>query len=459
MPSMFRGPPFRGPGSAPQGRSRSASGVNAGAGASSSPLASAASNPTTPVGGGQAPALFDDTAIDEGRNGHPASGNHFSRLLQLLNQCAYSGKPVYSFIGGTSVAGSVGYDAFQAPYPKIRQIYNGRNYGAVIEGAWLQYEQNPAAAGLTRWYATINDTSYTSNFNYSTPTVLPYPQSLLHDSITGTRGFTGANSEMLLYLDDGLGGFVNITPRSGVVWQEPQEIIDQALVGSYADSSGTVAGKNAYVGTQLVRAGSPIVGIRSDAPDAADVLQKARVSLLNAYQYGRGQIGWSCQGPDFGTPVTFSTSKNQFRYIFEQTYGTGGTGFGPKTPGLTLPLKYAGAGIYTQVRVYVFVYAAMSGTADTGSLGIANRDSSGGVNSTASAVTNPVTISGTTFQWYPGKVSPSAASLDLATAPYFLGYCGPNADYDRVMLCAKSSGTTDSVKIAAFTLMPIGAPF
>lgn len=433
------------------------------AGASSSAITTS-SNASVQVSGGNGPTLFDDTAIGEGRNGQPASGALFARLIKLANQIAYSGKPAYSWIGGIST----GFSTFEDPTPWFRAMYNGANYGAVTEGAQIQYEQLSGFAAIANqgWATRVNDVNFVNSLNYSTPVVGSYPTSLLRDTMVGTRGYTAANSEIAVW------GKTSNYPvmRSGVVWQEPQDVIDPNVAGSYVDSSGTQTGVNAYVGSQLVRAGGPIVGIRSDNLTAADVLQKLRIQLLNTHQYHRGQQCWSAQLPDTNA-ITFSTSKNQFRYIFDQTYGTGGTAFAADSPGtttifgttyspaITMPLKYAGSNLYTQIRVYVFVYAAMTGGTDTGSIGVANKDSGGTMAATPSAVTNPVTISGTTLKWYPDKVSSSTASLPLTTAPYFKGYCGTFSEFDRIGLCFKSSGTTDSVKVAAFALIPVGAPF
>jgi hypothetical protein len=86
----------------------------------------------------------------------------------------------------------------------------------------------------------------------------------------------------------------------------------------------------------------------------------------------------------------------------------------------------------------------MSGATNTGTIGVANKDSSGTSASAPSAITNTPTISGTSFAWYP-----TLASWDPSTSPYFLAYAG--STFDRVALCAKSSGSTDSVRIGAFT--------
>ncbi len=167
----------------------------------------------------------------------------------------------------------------------------------------------------------------------------------------------------------------------------------------------------------------------------------------NTFKYQRPQIGWSATNPGTaGNYVAFTTSMSSYRYIFDQTYGAGGTSFTATTPAITFPLSYSSHGMSTQVRVYVFVYAAMAGTTNTGSIAVANKDASGTMASSPTALINGATINSTTFAWYP-----TIASFNPATAPYFLAHAG--ASYDRIALCARSSGSTNSVRIAAYTLL------
>jgi hypothetical protein len=111
-------------------------------------------------------------------------------------------------------------------------------------------------------------------------------------------------------------------------------------------------------------------------------------------------------------------------------------------------LKYSAAGRETQVRVYVFVLAAMSGGTDTGTIAVANKNASGTMGAMA-ALTNPQTIAGTGFTWYP-----SLGAFDPATCPYFNAYAGTT--FDRVCLGARSSGATDKVQIRSvmFAVVP-----
>lgn len=442
------------------------SGGRAGGGASddapastSGPLASSG-QADTPVGGTSPPAFLDDTQIEDGRNGQPASGGKFALLIQFANQLAFQGKPLFSFIGakGDPAGGAQPWDDAEGT-PLLRQIYCAANYGSIKEGVAIQYEMSTRSDHYA-FGTRFNDTSY-SVVGPKLPTATPfvYPGDVVTQALTGTRGWGSSSNELAItaqpldpnVMPNRMGGVL----RSGVVWQEPQTMIDASKVGSFIDVNGTQTGKNAYVSLRGVREGLPIVGLRSGSPDSAEALQKLRQSLLNTYQFRRGQIGWCAQAVESDSNfVTLSISPTNYRYIFDQTYGAGGTAHTVSSPAKTLPLTYSSAGLSTQVRCYVFVYARMTGVINTGSIGVANRDASGAMASAASDLTNPITVSGTTWKWYPDKLSATTARFNPATAPYFLGYAG--AGYDRVALCGKSTGATNTLQIAAFSIVPMG---
>lgn len=414
------------------------------------------------MGGSSQPAFLDDTSIEDGRNGQPASGGKFALLIQFANQLAFQGKPLFSFIGGQADVNNEQPWNDTAGTPLLRQIYCAANYGAIKEGAAIQYQTSTGGFSLR-----FNDTSYSvagASSNRFVTLNSTYPTDVVTGTLTGTRGFASGNSELAVSAQssDSDGGFHTFSDhgeagilRSGVIWQEPQNLIDAAKVGTFIDSSGTVTGKNAYVSLRGVQQGLPVVGVRSYNPDSAEALKQLRVSLLNTYQFRRGQIGWCAQAVQSDAKyVDFSTSPTNYRYIFDQTYGVLGTATAVNAPALTLPLAYSAAGIKTQVRCYVFVYARMSGTTNTGSLAVSNKNASGVMPADPNAILNPITISGTTWKWYPDKLSDTTLRFQPASAPYFLGYAG--AGYDRVALCAQSSGATDTVQIAAFVIMPIG---
>ncbi len=163
-------------------------------------------------------------------------------------------------------------------------------------------------------------------------------------------------------------------------------------------------------------------------------------TFTSLWQNRRPEIGWSAIG---GTYCDFSTSSQQFRYWGDQSIGTTGTAPSNTGPGDTLPVLYAGAGRRTTIRVYVAVYAAMSGATNQGTLAIANRDTSGTMGPFVQIGSSGM-ITGSGFQWYP------SGTFDPSTAPYFES--PTNQAYDRVLLGAKSNGATDTVRIAAWKM-------
>lgn len=162
----------------------------------------------------------------------------------------------------------------------------------------------------------------------------------------------------------------------------------------------------------------------------------------NVWQNRRPAIGWSGTG---GAYADFTVSSQAFRYIFDQSIGSGGTAPSATGPADTLPCHYVGAGLRNTVRVYVSVYAAMSGATDQGEIAVANKDSAGVMGSMIQ-VGGAGMISGTVFQWYPA----TGGTFNPATAPYFES--PTEVAFDRVCLGARSTGATDTVRIAAWMM-------
>jgi hypothetical protein len=356
-----------------------------------------------------------------------------SRVIALANHAANAGHPFFSFVIRDDPDTSS--EARGSPQD-LRQVYSSRNLGASFESGIALWTipntfdisaSGPGFAsgqGISLNFATVDNLT---EFDFDSYVLDPtYPESLQATPVFSGYGHNSGVTEFRV-----LGKTDNFPRlRALTVWQIPRDYAPPTDSGS-------------AIGSADVHPKGSIVGERSGSNEALDSLMRIYV---DAWHYQRPQIGWSAVDSTNGG-ISFTTSKNQFRYIFDQSFGTGGSfGFSASGAAITLPLSYAAAGRRNQVRVYVFVYAKMSGTTDTGSIGVANKDSGGTMASTATALTNGATISGTTMQWYPDP-----ASFDASTAPYFLGYAGSTPD--RVALCAKSSGTTDSVKISAWTFI------
>ncbi len=382
------------------------------------------------VNGGVKPQFQDDQQREYARNGKAASGDVMRKTIALANQVTFAGKPIFNWIAdlGTTNANITGID------PLYRQIYTGENYGAIREGARAIYlpDTGTSVAGQG-WHVTWTSTSTTSLLHYSGVSGTSYPVGALTSHVLTSAGYGIRELK--------IGSVTSNGPQlsAGCVYQEPQNEIDPSLLQPISSVYG-------YAGLANVGPGRNVFG-SSTSTTATEVLRNLTHVLVDTYGRRRPQIGWSIPNPGVSSQfVLFATSGQQYRYIHDQSYGSGGLTITESTPGITLPLKYAGSGRNTQVKVGVYVYAAMTGATDTGSLAVANRNSSGTMAGVASTLTNNVTVSGTTFQWYPSLGSDPA---------YFMGYCGSAAHYDRVVLCARADGVTDQIKIAAYTIYVI----
>ncbi len=207
------------------------------------------------------------------------------------------------------------------------------------------------------------------------------------------------------------------------------------------------------VTTDGFRSGADILAVKTGAPSTVDRLQD---TFRKVWRFRRPTASWSLEDPDSlynpsaDPGLELATSPNQYRYLFDQRIGNGG-GTAPSVtgPGWTLPLCYSAAGLRNQIRVYVWVYACMTpiveGDAGEGHIAVANKDSTGTMQTTFTELTNGPVITGVSPQWYP-----ALGSFDPTSSPYFMGYCG--AAPDRVLIGAKATADA-TVRISAITML------
>jgi hypothetical protein len=382
------------------------------------------------VFGGSAPVTIDDAWQPVGANGEPSTAGLVSQEIFLANQAAHAGRPFYTWAYDNIITGDC--------TSMFRQVYMAANRGCNA-GAGRTTEQGRAIVmdhqfdpdggvgfqtgqGLR---VSVGGTAHDTPLNFGDPPDFEtYPSSARVVTYASSFGFSTKPAELIV----GALTTNNPQPRAGSIWQNPAQKI--------VSTSGSA------IGSDYVHAKGDIVGVVS----AGDMgLSTLVTSIRDTWYNQRPQCGWSAPQP--GTNyIDFTTSKTNARFIFDQTYGTGGTAFSATSPGMTLPLANATNGLSTQVRVYVFVYAAMSGATNVGTIAIANKNASGTMASTPSAPTNPPVISGTTFKWYP-----TLSTWSATTGSYFMGYAG--GAFDRVALCGISAGATDSLRIAAYTFV------
>jgi hypothetical protein len=378
---------------------------------------------------GRVPFRFIDDAArtDHCRNGQPAHGQTMESMATFLNQIAYAGRPLFNWWGSDWPGGASPQDVIrqvvmrqQGAVQQRTAVHALRPTGALAAGQGLFSGIDgvvaPAGTDVDEGYASLPSAAY--------------PADVVMRKIVGEQEL----DERFAQVRAG-----NITAngpqlRSGVYGEAGVQTADDTFATS------AIAGTGRYV------AQGKVVAVDSSV-SSIETVTRFRDRFNEVWMRRRPQIGWNIQAAGAGA-TSIQTLSTDWRYIFDNSIGDGGVAPSATGPGITLPLKYAGSGLRTQVRVIVCVYARMSGTTDTGTVGIANKNASGTMGAFA-ALTNPVTITGNTFAWYPTIPSNTAPE----SMPYFNGYCGPASEFDRVLIGFKTSGATDSVDIGGFSLI------
>lgn len=242
------------------------------------------------------------------------------------------------------------------------------------------------------------------------------------DKMVMARGYlTDSDDDISTTVDETYIGFDNVRPVAGCVFED--QIRDMNPEDTVMDNQ--FAGGREVLATQT---------------GSFSTMDRMRDRINHVHQNRNTQISWACPDDSY-----FEFNGSDYRYMFDQTIGDGGTAPSFDGPGITLPVPYAGYGIASQVRVYLYVYAAMSGTTDHGTVAVANKDATGAMGAMTPLV-NGATISGTSYQWYPGL-----GALDPAAGAYFLSPTG--IVFDRVCIGGRSEGTTDKLRVKAWTLV------
>ena len=169
--------------------------------------------------------------------------------------------------------------------------------------------------------------------------------------------------------------------------------------------------------------------------------------FLHIWNRKRPVFPWSQKNPGVANGfLDLTTSPTAFRGIFDQSYGDGGTTPTVTGPGETLPLYKAGSGINTSIKMAVAVYAAMSSSEHTGSIGISTRSGTTGATMSAIvALTGGLDITGSDYRWYPHLTATTFPSFNARTDLVF----------DHVLLCGKSSNVAATLRVAAISMWPL----
>jgi hypothetical protein len=357
-------------------------------------------------------AVFQDGVRSNSKNGAPTRSGVPGVLADVITARQHEGRPYGHFWGGQVTAD------LQPLNPAMQMLRLNTLEGGCKSPRGVMYAIFGAglASADTGFYAqdgTLNKFPGSSFSQVYPEQVFSYPIS--PDPTTDTAVPSGEAEEQTIGTD-------SIILTSGVLFDNS---VLEARPEDCITRDGFVPGAD-VIATKT--------GSRSTNARLIDRFEQV-------WQNNRPQIQWSSIG---GTWCDFTEDPQQFRFWGNQTIGDGGTAPSLNGPGITLfGTRYAGAGLRDTVRVYVSVYAAMSGATDQGEIAIANRDTSGAMQPFAQIGSSGM-ISGTGFQWYPA----TGSAFDPATAPYF--EAPTNQVYDRVLLGARSTGATDTVRIGAW---------
>ncbi len=349
---------------------------------------------------------FKNELLKHGQNEAAPRGVLQGAIASVIRGYQHSGRTLFHWWDGF---GSTGTQVYRYLRPNF--LEGGGNHQRAYVHLTSTGLTPPADSGF---YLDGYLNSYPPDFNTDYPdniVTLPDNTDNDDDNVTGD-------------VEDSTVGSSGLYAPSGCVYEDaikeptPSETLDPSKFASGRDILATQAGS---------------YGTMNQMRDRFDHTWKNRRPVFN----------W-CTNSTTSSFIGFSTSSQAYRYIFDQSIGTGGTAPSLTNKAITLPGYAAGIYNFNILRVYVSVYASMSGGTDTGSIGVANR-AVGGAMQAFQAMQNPVTISGTTYAWYPG-----AGAFDPSTHMYF---DTPTAeDFDRVCIGARSSGASDYVRVRAVAL-------
>jgi hypothetical protein len=367
---------------------------------------------TVPVSPGFEPV--DDAVCDLGKNGEPPFAEVIAAAAQRLNRLQYRGRSLYHWWAGDPISDSddvlrTAWNNYHKPGRQLRaHLLIRRRNGAPVDGQAIRVTTDLGTYDYPSGEADLSGGSAPSDPHDLEPFEIG---SGIEEAAQGPRnvsiGSRTANGPTL---------------NSGCLFEAAQPYIDPA------SSEG-------YIPLDWIAPNSGIVA--ASVSGTTRNMNRIRLQLLHAWNRMRPSIAWSISKP--GTNyIEFSTSAQAYRYIFDQTYGDGGSPLAVNGPGMTFPLYKSAAGVQLTVYVGCAVYAAMSATGCTGKIGLSSN---------TSAFSDVITgISGTAFAWYPTfAVNGESRALLAATVD------GPL----RVHLAAKSDTAAKYVRIGAFALYPI----
>lgn len=355
---------------------------------------------------------INDSVLHFGRNGAVPAGAVQRLIAQHIQYRQHQGRPLGHFWGGWDT------NAIASGTPTFRLARLDLLDGGCAKFGALMHVMS-SAGDLSDTAGIYINGSYTpvlGNVN-----AIKYP-----DQIQSKNATTPERSPAVATGDtiEEAIGFDDTYPMAGCFYED--------AVTAFADVSTTLA-------TDGVGPGKDILASQTGAYGTVEVMIDR---FMHVWKNRRNTYSWFTTESGYHE---FALSSHAYRYIFDQTVGTGGTAPSATGPAITLPHQYSGPGRDTGVRVFVWVLAAMSGTTDGGTLAVANKDPSSGLLGAMTPLVNPQTIGGTGFAWYP-----SLGTFDPTETPYFVS--PTNLPFDRVCLGGRSEGTTDKLRIRGFMM-------
>lgn len=362
---------------------------------------------------------FDDADKALAKSGVPARASVILRLANALNSVANGGRMIRTFWRGYPASGDIrGYVA----------VWNHKhNPGRSINVRLLYYPDTTtptAGQGVSLSISTSTAVTATSTwvFPYDFRSTTPKEPPRGYFQFSQNYGYTTTG---IYELDLGNPTTNGPLVGGGMLFESAELNVDPS------NSRISIPVTNYAAGLDVI--GSSVVTSYAQ-------LDTLRSQFLHTWNRCRPSIGWNAPG----SYIEFNTSTQSYRYIFDQTIGDGGTAASTTGPGVTFPLRYTGRGLQTSVSVAVFVYAAMTGTTNTGTIAITHKASGGASMENIAALTG-ITVNSTTPRWYP----------DLTTATLSTFNARTDLQPERILLCGKSSGATNNLRVYAWTMFPV----
>jgi hypothetical protein len=371
--------------------------------------------------------LLDDAKRADARNGAPAAGSVLKDVIDALktNACRY--RPIYSMWGGddlinqtiitrhqwlNSSPGSPGLGSVFLVLPSTGVPTTTQSIEMGVGGVTFQDSYTPAVARNT-----LNPMRY--------PIAAEVNTSLYFDQVGGDNGVR----------DIWLGSKSANGPqlRSALVFERQ----NATPVETPTAAPSTISDNWLVPGSWIIGTGASDIRTRS--------VRAVRDYWRRVYKGRCLTFGWSGISPGSATPYDGQAvfTGGSYRYIFDQNIGDGG-GVAPSVSGggITVPLKNAASGRNVTTRVYVSAYCRQVG-GGTGSLGYSHRNPDGTTMTAIGALTNPIAVTSSSWAWYGMSTTFNPAADCYLTADTTL-------DYDRIVLCGKTTGGT-SFEVGAFT--------